>query len=254
MYVGGERVLVPLENLMFGDRNNRSSYTKSLAAFRGVIENLVIAGASASDGHQDYIRFDPESDDPQVAQPTVTFDFKDSDARDDDIYQWRLDLRETDGTTQAAATVQGTVELIRDGKSSVTVDIPPTLNRGVYGFNVQITKFGRREEYVSYDSHGEGTQTIYGALDVQSLRSGATISATSLQLEDGEDSSKLKFHYRIYSGEYKPLSQVKIEALDGALTRGENSVDGPKTVQKLVSDPDHVVDAPWSAPRNEIQL
>jgi hypothetical protein len=81
-------------------------------------------------------------------------------------------------------------------------------------------------------------------LDQQSLRSGVTFESTSLDVEAEAENVELKFLYKIRGfGDattgLKPLSTVKIEALDGALRRGEQPVNGPTAVNQM-----HTVPAP----------
>ena len=193
------------------------------------VRNLVITEAKASDGNLDYIRFDPDSDNPQINNPSISFQFNDADFVTGDSYNWYIQLTETNISNLDSLAIFGT--LYQCPTNPVPIELPVDLPRGVYGFDVGIEKI-------------RGNNII----DDQSLRSKFfTFSDTGLDFEE----DNYLFSYRIKRSNETPanvnsIDELKIQALNPAYTYGEVE-SGPNS--SLTDDiPAHVVPAPSAFP------
>lgn len=196
-------------------------YEAGPAAKAANAQNLVITSASSNDGNEDYARYDPESTDSLLAQPPIiSFTFKDGGFAPGDSYEWTVAFVETNSTEVWTQT--GTASAPASGLISVTMGTVP---RGVYGFNVRIEK-------------KNGGHLV----DSATLRSGLLhFSGTHIDVDENEN--LFLFRYRIEAGDQgiKPLSSVRIDALDGELKHGD-STNGPKVLSQ-----EHTVIAPESS-------
>ena len=268
IYENGDFKYVPVESLSYdvyaGPVSywyNRGtpvrSYEKPIEPVTLNVKNMTIVEAKAADGNEDYLRLDTESENPDLVAPSVNFEVQDINRKPDDRYEYEVVLRETnkDSSHVADVVLNGPLTMSESGHGSSVVALPENLVRGVYGFDVRVRKFGK-----SLSSNEEGNEydakLKEGLSDRQDWRSPASFSATSLAIEgETEEDAALKFHYRIppfYFGSWfglngypraETLSAVKIEALDGALNRGTQTVDGPREFS-VSGAPDHIVDAP----------
>jgi hypothetical protein len=207
--------------------NSVQSYEKSLPEAARVVDvqNMVITEAAAADGNLDYVRYDPESDNPAWSEPSIRFHFTDADYQPGDKYQYAVYFDETSSSTPPefwwAGGREHPVEWNFNALSSnvmsstlttippdgVQVPLPTALSRGVYGFDVVIVKMrGGKYDYepaYNRDLNQNGlidSEAVWvdKKIDLQSLRSTSYNFETALEVVDEEDKAPLlKFAYHI---------------------------------------------------------
>ncbi len=161
--------------------------------FKVNVQNVVITEAKASDGNEDYVKFDPNSSASTVNNPSVTFRFQDGNFQQGDVYNWQASFWTTGNGN--SPTVSGTLNSVQ----AVTVKLPQGTAKGVYAFGFTVEKMRG------------------GFRDVQMLRSEKRIFTGNHfnVATDSNGNQAWKYHYRIISNNDqtltpRPLSQIKI--------------------------------------------
>ena len=182
------------------------------------VKNLVITEATTSEGNEDYLVYDPTSENQQQTSPSVTFKFEDKGGfQEGDEYRWTVLLIETSGTVAWAQSD------IANEPGSVSVDLTPPTS-GVFGFDVGIKHY---REGVLLDE--VSCKSLFVKFDDDDL----TVN----------DNNQFEFQYHIAPtgavSEVNDLSEVNITMLDGDWSE-ETQTSGPKTLNPLPA-PAHTV-------------
>ena len=159
------------------------------------VQNVVITKAISGDGSLDYIKYDPDNEDPSISNPTVCFSFLDKANHNACEYEWTVSYINT--TSTEIYQTQGTLTATNGG--DVVASIPSDLSFGTYGFQIVIIK----------KHNGNSLGTIY-------LRSGLLNFAND-QIDISDDGKIASFKYTIVPRDIgcNNLQDAKLYALDG---------------------------------------
>ena len=197
------------------------SETKGTSGISADVKNLVITEAKTSEGNEDYLVYDPNSENSQHTNPSVTFKFEDKGGfQEGDEYRWTVLLIETSG---AVAWSQSD---IASEPGSVPVDLTPS-DAGVFGFDVSIKHY--RDGVLL---EGVSCKSLFVKFDDDNL----TVN----------DNNQFEFQYHIAPtgavNDVDDLSEANITMLAGDWSE-ETQTSGPKTLNPLPA-PAHTVILP----------
>jgi hypothetical protein len=211
-----------------------SDYGSGPSNIGTTVQNLVISAVQVQDdgplGDVDFVRFDPESDNPLLTNPHISYQFQDADFRLGDQYHWQVLFMETDFGS-AYITPSAILNAVPTNPVVIPLDVIPP---GVFGFDVKIEK---KRMGQTIDSQAwrcpfiqiEGTELVQES----NPETGDTESKVRFSLAPDPETNTLPV---------RALSEVKIITLNGDLTYGQNA-EGPTSLNPA-PQPQHTVNCP----------
>ena len=214
--------------------------------YKTTVQNLTIENVSTNAGNADYFKFDPESTDAALTNPTITFTVADKeDNNEPHRYRWWVWVTPTRGEPNSVA-LSGIVS--HPGSKTVTINQPTAPDTqegelsewGTYTFDIRVleiksdTDADIGEPWVDYRSTKLFIPPTYTDADGV-VHPGHSMNFVS---EDATDATKAEVSYYLEDSVGSPIEQTQ-NAVSGSVIflDGEMNVKGTKPLQKEVRVP-----------------